>query len=51
MIINYPTVTGSTGPWVNALPWALPAAATAGVLATRKGNRAAAPADPAVPAR
>lgn len=33
MIANYPTLTGSRLTWVNALPWALPAAAAVGAIA------------------
>lgn len=33
MIVNYPTLTGSSATWVNALPWALPVAAGIGTLA------------------
>ena len=42
MIVNYGALTGSDVPWVNLLPWLLPAAGAVGAAVShRRLNRAA----------
>lgn len=38
MIANYPTLTGSSSTWVNALPWVLPLAAALGAIAAHRAT-------------